>query len=222
LNTRWSSAATVLAGDYIFARAATFAAATDSVDLQSIFADTLATIVSGEINQLFNSRGEVSRNDYYKRIYAKTASLFQACTQCASLISPVNEIVVENMKSYGYEIGMAFQIVDDILDFTGEQTTVGKPVASDLRQGLVTLPAIYYAEAYPDDEDLKAVLSGKSEEAQIMRVVESIRGSGSIERSMEEAQKYVNRGINSLVDMPENEERQALIELAHYIVDRDI
>jgi geranylgeranyl pyrophosphate synthase len=222
LNTRWSSAATVLAGDYIFARAATFAAATDSVDLQSIFADTLATIVSGEINQLFNSRGEVSRNDYYKRIYAKTASLFQACTQCASLISPVNEIVVEKMKSYGYEIGMAFQIVDDILDFTGEQTTVGKPVASDLRQGLVTLPAIYYAEAYPDDEDLKVVLSGKSEEAQIMRVVESIRGSGSIERSLEEAQKYVNRGINSLVDMPENEERQALIDLAHYIVDRDI
>ena len=89
LNTRWSSAATVLAGDYIFARAATFAAATKSVDLQTIFANTLAIIVSGEITQLFNSRGRINRDDYYQRIYAKTASLFEACTHCASLISPV-------------------------------------------------------------------------------------------------------------------------------------
>ena len=160
LNTRWSPAATVLAGDYIFARAAGFAAATNKVELMAVFSETLATIVSGEITQLFNSRGKACREDYYKRIYAKTASLFRASTYCAALISPVDQPVVNAMESFGYEIGMAFQIVDDILDFTGEQTTVGKPVANDLRQGLVTLPAICFAENYPDNVDMQLVLNG--------------------------------------------------------------
>ena len=222
LNTRWSSAATVLAGDYIFARAATFAAATKSVDLQKIFADTLATIVSGEITQLFTSRGKINRADYYRRIYAKTASLFEACTHCASLISPVNSTIIEKMKTFGYEIGMAFQIVDDILDFTGDQTTVGKPVASDLRQGLVTLPAIYYAEANPDNVELKAVLNGNIDEDRMNRLVRLIRTSGAINKAMEEAKEFVARGIESISEMPDNEEHRALAALAHYIVDREI
>lgn len=222
LNTKWSSSATVLAGDYIFARAATFAAATNSVELQKIFANTLATIVSGEINQLFNSRGRVNRTDYYKRIYAKTASLFEACTECASIISPVDEPVILKLKTYGYEIGMAFQIVDDILDFTGEQTMVGKPVASDLRQGLVTLPTIYYAEEHPDDGNLAVVLNDHKLDDQMNHLVTSIRNSGAIQKSMNEAREFVERGIEAIADMPENKEHRALVELAHYIVDRDI
>jgi geranylgeranyl pyrophosphate synthase len=222
LNTRWSSAATVLAGDYIFARAATFAAATKSVDLQTIFADTLATIVSGEITQLFVSRGKANRDDYYKRIYAKTASLFKACTHCASLISPVDLSDVEKMKIFGYEIGMAFQIVDDILDFTGEQMMVGKPVASDLRQGLITLPAIYYAETYPNDANLEAVLNGNFNEDHMKHLVSSIRSSGAIQKAMEEAREFINRGINAIADFPDNQEHHALNELANYIIDREI
>jgi geranylgeranyl pyrophosphate synthase len=222
LNTRWSSAATVLAGDYIFARAATFAAETKSVELQKIFADTLATIVSGEIKQLFKSRGKVNRDDYYKRIYAKTASLFEACTHCASLISPVSISVVERMKKFGYEIGMAFQIVDDVLDFTGEQATVGKPVANDLRQGLVTLPAIYYSEENPDDANLKAVLSGDRHEDTMNQLIDTIRSSGAIQKAMEEAGKFVERGIAVIETLPDNEEHRALNALSYYIVDRDV
>lgn len=222
LNTRWSSAATVLAGDYIFARAATFAAETKSVELQTIFADTLATIVSGEITQLFKSRGRINRDDYYQRIYAKTASLFEACTQCASLISPVEEEIVNRMKTFGYEIGMAFQIVDDVLDFTGKQTMVGKPVASDLRQGLVTLPAIYYAEAFPDDENLKAYLNGLTGEEEMNQLVDSIRNSGAIQNAMKEARTFTERGIKAIDDLPDNKEHRALTELADYIVDREI
>ncbi|MFN2236097.1 MAG: polyprenyl synthetase family protein [Anaerolineales bacterium] len=222
LNTRWSSAATVLAGDYIFARAATFAAETKSVELQTIFANTLATIVSGEITQLFKSRGRINRGDYYQRIYAKTASLFEACTHCASLISPVDEEIITRMKTYGYEIGMAFQIVDDVLDFTGKQTTVGKPVASDLRQGLVTLPAIYYAETYPGDENLKAYLNGFVGDVEMNQLIESIRNSGAIQNAMEEAKAFTERGIKAIIDLPNNKEHRALTELADYIVDREI
>ena len=222
LNTRWSPGATVLAGDYIFARAAGFAASTNKIDLMRIFSETLATIVSGEITQLFNSRGKVSRDDYYKRIYAKTASLFRASTLCAAMISPVDESVVDSMETFGYEIGMAFQIVDDILDYTGEQATVGKPVASDLRQGLVTLPGIYYAEAYPDDENLQSILNGIYDDERMNLLVESIRKSGSIQQAMDEARQFVDRGIQAIADLPDNEEHRALVELAYYIVDRDI
>jgi len=223
LNTRWSAAATVLAGDYIFARAAGRAAATEEVELMSVFSETLGTIVGGEINQLFNSRGKVSRDDYYKRIYAKTASLFRASTYCAALISPVDEAVVSQMETFGYEIGMAFQIVDDILDFTSKQTTVGKPVASDLRMGLVTLPAIYYAESYPTDKDLQAILKGDyDDDVQMDQLVAAIRRSGAIHQAMDEAREFIDRGIKAIADLPNNKEHRALEELAYYIVDRDI
>src|SRR3989337_3925810 len=120
LNAHWTPAATVLTGDFIFARAAKLAASTDCLPLMKLFAETLAVIVNGELTQLFSSRGIASREDYDKRIYAKTASLFEMSSRAAAMISPVEEAVVENMLKFGRNIGMAFQIVDDILDFTGD------------------------------------------------------------------------------------------------------
>jgi len=223
VNAEWSPAATVLAGDYIFARAAKMAAQTDSVDVMQSFAEALATIVDGEITQMFTSRGIASREDYYQRIYAKTASMFVLATKSAALISECDEGTVEAMRIFGYEIGMAFQIVDDILDFTGEQEAVGKPVASDLRQGLVTLPAIYYQEGNPYDDDMKAVLSGEfADEERILRLVAAIRDSGSIQQVFEEARGYVERGLGHLGGMPKSVERDALYELGEYIVDRQV
>ncbi len=223
VNAQWSPAATVLAGDYIFARAAKMAAQTDSVEVMQSFAEALATIVDGEINQMFTSRGVASRENYYQRIYAKTASMFVLATKSAALISCCDEEVVDAMRKFGYEIGMAFQIVDDILDFTGEQEAVGKPVASDLRQGLVTLPAIYYQEGNPDDQDMKAVLNGEfADEVRMERLVKAIRGSGAIHDAFDEARGYVERGLEFLAQMPESGEREALFELGNYIVDRQL
>ena len=108
-----------------------------------LFADTLAIIVNGEITQLFASHGVASREDYYARIYAKTASMFELATAAAALLSPAPPEQIEVIRKFGYQLGMAFQIVDDVLDFTGEQSTIGKPVANDLRQGLITLPSIF-------------------------------------------------------------------------------
>jgi geranylgeranyl pyrophosphate synthase len=223
LNAQWSPAATVLTGDFIFACAARLAAETGSVAVMCLFAETLETIVGGEITQLFSSRGLASRENYDERIYAKTASLFEAAAASAALLSPVDEPVVEKTRRYGHDIGMAFQIVDDVLDFTGQQATVGKPVASDLRQGLVTLPALYYLETRPDDPDVQLVLSGSSPNGLVIeRLVESIRESGAIQRAMETARSYVESGLDCLVGMPENTQRQALESLARYIVDRQL
>ncbi|MBC8497242.1 MAG: polyprenyl synthetase family protein [Chloroflexi bacterium] len=223
VNAHWSPAATVLAGDYIFARAAELAARTDSVAVMQSFAETLATIVNGEITQMFTSRGVANREDYYQRIYAKTASMFVLATKSAALISQSDEKIIETIRQFGYEIGMAFQIVDDILDFTGDQEEVGKPVASDLRSGLVTLPAIYYRENNPDDQDMEAVLRGEyNNDGRMTQLVKAIRSSGAINQALDEARQYVERGLGFLEQMPDGIERQALLELGEYIIDRHL
>ena len=221
LNALWSPPATVLTGDFIFARAAKLAADTDHLPLMKIFAETLATIVNGELTQLFTARGLTSRENYYKRIYAKTASLLEMTTQAAAMISPVDESVIESMRMYGYYLGMAFQIVDDVLDFTGEQAEVGKPVGWDLLQGLVTLPAIYYAESHPDDPDVICLTSGcYTEQGRMERMVQTIRTSEGVAKSLEEATDYIDKAVGMLETMPDTSERQALEDLARFTVKR--
>ena len=183
----------------MFARAAKLAAESDNLLLMKLFADTLATIVNGELTQLFAARGVISRENYNKRIYAKTASLFEMTTQAAAMISPGQAGSVEIMRQFGYHLGMAFQIVDDILDFTGEQETVGKPVGSDLLQGLVTLPAIYYAEAHPYDPDVLCLTGGcYTEHERMERLVQSIRESDATTKSMKEAQAFMEKALEIL------------------------
>ena len=223
LNARWSPPATVLTGDFIFARAAKLAAETDHLPLMKLFAETLAVIVNGELTQLFSARGLTSRENYYKRIYAKTASLIEMTTRAAAMISPVDKTVVESMRVFGYNLGMAFQIADDVLDFTGEQGEVGKPVGSDLLQGLVTLPAIYYAEAHPDDPDVICLTSGcYSEHERMERLMETVRKSTGVKKSLDEAQEYIQKALQPLAGMPDGIERQALEDLARYTVARKI
>jgi geranylgeranyl pyrophosphate synthase len=223
LNARWSPAATVLTGDFLFARAAKLAAETDYLPLMNLFAETLATIVNGELTQMFSARGVIDRDNYYQRIYAKTASLFEMATLAAAMVATEEEEMRGSMKVFGYEVGMAFQIVDDILDFTGEESAVGKPIGSDLLHGLVTLPAIYYAEAHPNNEDVVSLPEGGWKNTErVQRLVDSIRQSPAIQQSMGEARQAVSRALKSLSDAPISPEREALENLAKFIVDRKI
>lgn len=223
LNAKWSPAATVLTGDFIFARAAKLAAETNSVEVMSLFAQTLATIVNGEITQLFVNHDPINRQDYFDRIYAKTASMFELASTAAAILSQVGEDAQEAMHNYGYEIGMAFQIVDDVLDFTGEQETVGKPVANDLRQGLITLPAIIYLETHPEDPNGHLFGIGNYfNEERVMGFAKAIRESSAIDKSLEEARTFAERGLKALATFPASPERKALEDLANFIVHRHL
>lgn len=223
LNARWSPAATVLTGDFLFARAAKLAAETDYLPLMKLFSETLATIVNGELTQMFSARGVIERDNYYERIYAKTASLFEMSSLAAAMVATEDEAMRTSMKSFGYEVGMAFQIVDDILDFTGEQSAVGKPIGSDLLNGLVTLPAIYYAEEYPEDEDVLSLPNGGWKDTErVQRIVDNIRKNAAIEKAMEEARQSVSRALSALEEAPTSPERAALEDLARFIVDRKV
>jgi geranylgeranyl pyrophosphate synthase len=224
LNSRWSPGATVLTGDFIFAAAAKLAAETNSIRTMKAFAQTLTIIVNGEVNQMFSGRCTANRQDYYRRIYAKTASLFETAAETAALISRVDDTIVEKIKHFGYSIGMAFQIIDDILDFTGEQEKLGKPVGSDLRQGLVTLPVIYFVELHPDSPKSKELLSGNcfTDDDQIKELVNAIRNSKAIDLAFKEAVDFVDKGLIELRTLPECPERKSIEDLAEYIVKRSL
>ena len=222
LNAMWNSAATVLTGDYLFARAAAFAAETKSVRVVSIFAQTLMTICSGELNQIFsNEGGQPTRDYYYQRIYSKTASLFAASTEAGAVLGGATQTETQALRDYGHNLGMAFQIVDDILDFAGNEGDLGKPVGSDLRQGIITLPAICFLEAHPEDGTVARVLRGRGEgDDEVRAAVEAIKKSGAIESSTAEAKTFAARSRDALSVLPHNEYRQAMLDLADFVVER--
>lgn len=222
LNSQWSPGATVLTGDFLFACSARLAASTNSIAVMDQFAQTLTTIVNGEITQLFTSRCLASRPDYYQRIYAKTASLFESATCLPVFLTESSEEMTEGMRRFGRNLGMAFQIVDDILDFTGQQATTGKPVGEDLSQGLVTLPALIYIEAHPEDEDGRRLLAGECiSEAGLNAFMAAILEGDAISKSRQEAGKYLNDALEELKRLPAGTERQLLEDVARYIVERN-
>jgi geranylgeranyl pyrophosphate synthase len=220
LNAIWNSGATVLAGDFLFALAASLAAEAENVRVMSIFAQGLTTICRGELRQIFNSRGRLpTREEYYQRIYSKTASLFAASTEAGAVLSGAPEPEVQALREYGRTLGMAFQIVDDVLDFVGDERELGKPVGSDLSQGIVTLPALYFHEMHPADEALIKVLNAPCEE-EVKAVVAAIKESGAVESALDEARTFTQRSRESLQILPHNEYRQAMLDLANYVVER--
>ncbi|MEW5988581.1 MAG: polyprenyl synthetase family protein [Chloroflexota bacterium] len=222
LNATWSPGATILTGDFIFARAAQLAAATQSVRVMSLFAETLMVICNGELRQLFEGRaGERVRPAYYERIYAKTGSLFALASEAAAVLSTTDETLIAQMRDLGKHLGMAFQIVDDILDFAGEESAVGKPVGSDLRQGLVTLPTLCFLERYPADGRVLDVLDGhRRDPERLERAIQAIRTSEAMALSLDEARLFTNKARATLEHLPAGQSRQALSDLAGYLVER--
>ncbi len=221
LNATWTPGATILVGDYLFSRAADLAAQTDNIRVMRIFARTLMTISTGELGQLFESGRGVTREAYYRRIYAKTASMFELATEAAGVLIGAPEDQVRVLRDFGRDLGLAFQIVDDALDFTGDPAEVGKPVGSDLRHGIVTLPALAYREAHPEDERLDALLrNGHGDDEQVAGIVEAIRRSDAMRAALNEAREHARRSQRALSYLPDGSARQAMWEIAEYVIDR--
>ncbi len=230
LNARWSAGATVLTGDYLFARAASLAASTDHVRVMRIFSNALMTICSGELRQIFD-RGKLPRLDseqawqtalerYDQRIHAKTASLFAASTEAAAVLSNAPEAEIIALRDYGQLLGAGFQIVDDVLDFEGKEETLGKPVGGDLREGIVTLPTMYYLRDHPEDDRIARVLQDSRDEDLVRDVVAAIRESGAVTQALNRARGLIRQGQAALQVLPAGKSRTVLHELADYSVDR--
>ena len=224
LNSKWSPAATVLTGDFMFAKAAKLAADTDSIPVMKLFANTLGTIVNGEIAQMFSSHCMGDINLYYDRIYAKTASLFETSTTAAAIISNADLSQKEYLRQFGYELGIAFQIIDDVLDFTSNQEKLGKPVGGDLRLGLITLPAILYFANNPTEELSQEFFNYDCNPPLnvLEALIQNIRNSSAIQESFEKANAHIENCLVALHQLPPSIERDALEELACFVTQRSV
>ena len=230
LNASWSPGATVLTGDYLFARSAVLAAETENARVVTIFAETLTTICGGELRQVFDRHSiprvasdqewEEALRRYDQRIHAKTASLFSAATEAAAVLSSAPESQATALRDYGHYLGMGFQIMDDVLDFEGEEQVLGKPVGSDLREGIVTLPALYYLRAHPDDRRIPAAVHDGADDQAVRDVVSAVCRSGATAQAMERARCFVARSQVALGALPEGEPRRTMHDLAEYTIAR--
>lgn len=227
LNARWTPGATVLTGDYVFARAAYLVSQTDNVRLMRRFAETLMVICNGEVRQMFDGRhGQLSRREYERRIYAKTASLIVLSAEAGAILAAADGETTKALQIYGERLGLAFQIVDDVLDFVADEGTLGKPVGSDLRQGLVTLPLLFFLETDPDHAAVCRALQGNPPEEVVQEAVRAVIASPAIEEALKVARWHVGRAKEALnkFQIPNQEGRQvyltALLELADFTVRR--
>lgn len=218
----WGEEPAVLMGDYLFAKAGEFVSDTRNPAVIKRFSQTLATISSGELSQFFGAFNLVqTRQQYFERISRKTASLFYLATESGAILSDAPEKSVEALKEYGNNLGIAFQIVDDILDFIGTEEELGKPVGSDLSQGTLTLPAMLLLERYPENNPVKKIFeSHKNIPKNRELAIEMIRNSPIVDECYAVASEYCVKARQNLSLLPENATRQSLIHLTDYVVVR--
>ncbi|MCK4961221.1 MAG: polyprenyl synthetase family protein [Anaerolineales bacterium] len=217
----WGEEPAILLGDYLFAKAGEFVSDTQNPRVIKLFSQTLATISSGELNQFFSAYNlKQSREQYFKKIFGKTASLFSLATESGAILSGAPEKSIKILRDYGHSLGIAFQVVDDILDFIGTEEELGKPVGSDLAQGTLTLPAMLLLERCPEDNPVKRLFDNRNDQGNIKEAIELIRNSPIVDECYTVASEYCARACQNINQLPANSSRDALRQLAEYVVAR--
>jgi len=221
INKVWDDDKAILLGDYLIAKSEELAATTQNLQVIRLFAQTLMTIASGELAQSFGAFNlEQTRQHYLHRIVSKTASLFSLATESGAILSQAPEKSVRVLREYGYNLGIAFQIVDDIMDFIGTEEEMGKPVGSDLAQGTLTLPAMLLLERYPENNPVKELFENRDWQGNIKRAIELVRSSSIAQECYTAASDYCAKACRNLNLLPDNASRRSLIDLADYVVER--
>ncbi|MFN2114180.1 MAG: polyprenyl synthetase family protein [Anaerolineae bacterium] len=222
LNQRWSASATVLAGDWLFARAARFVAETEHVGVVKVFSRTLGALTDGELRQLLGRSGVPTMDEYQNRIYSKTASLFEAATESSGHLLAASDGEIAALAEFGRELGNAFQIIDDILDFTGDEALLGKPVGNDLRSGTVTLPAMLHLTANPGAAPWLEGSETDHTPYQVDELVQAVRGdAAALSASRDAARRSAERAVQALDALAGSPARDSLAGFAEYALDRE-
>lgn len=221
VNSLWGEGIAVLLGDYLFSVSADLVCSIGNFKVMRMFAQTLTEISGGQLRETFSAYSwKRNREDYYEQIYSKTASLFTAATGTGSVLSEAPEEAVAALTSYGKNLGMAFQVVDDILDFTGDAKEMGKPVGSDLLQGTLTLPAIMLMEQHPELTLVQEIFDQRGDRQKVDRVIEMVRSSSILDECYKIAADFCGKARRDLDGLPDKPSRKSLQGLADYVIER--
>jgi octaprenyl-diphosphate synthase len=223
INKIWGTDKAIIFGDYLFAKAAEYAVDTGSLRVVRLFSKTLEAISYGELKQGFSAFNlDQTYDQYIERISGKTAALFALSTEGGAILSGAPEESIQILSDYGLNLGISFQIVDDIFDFIGTEKDLGKPVGSDLAQGTVTLPTLLLLERYPEDNPVKRVFRNEGDkDRNVQQAIEMVRHSDIVDECYKKASDYSARASCDLDKLPDTPSRQALFTMAEYVVKRD-
>lgn len=228
-NSKWGNAPSVLVGDFLYSRAFQMMVAIGDMKVMSILSNTTNTIAEGEVQQLINAGdASLSEEQYFDVIHKKTAVLFEAACETAAVLSKDDEKLQEELRQYGYHLGMAFQLIDDALDYTGSSEELGKNVGDDLTEGKPTLPLIQAMQtAKAEDSHLIAetIRSGlshdnNSDSKTLDKIIGIIQSSGAIAYTNTKAEEHVEKAKQALHSLGESKYKDALLELADFSIGR--
>jgi octaprenyl-diphosphate synthase len=222
-NALFGNAASVLVGDFVYSRAFQMMVAVGDMRVMQILADATNVIAEGEVLQLLNMHDpDVTEERYLQVIRSKTAKLFEAAAQLGALVAGASENAAEAAAEYGRSLGTAFQLIDDVLDYSGNAADIGKNVGDDLREGKPTLPLIYLMEhgAAAQRELVRACIEN-GDEKHFDEILAAITSSGALDYTKREAEKAAQRATESITALPDSEFKDSLLQLCAFAVDRN-
>lgn len=219
VNTLFGNRIAVLAGDFLFAQSSWYLANLDNLQVVKLLSEVIRDFAEGEIQQgLSCFDTDVTLKKYLQKSYFKTASLIANSGKAAAVLSDVGEKVADKIYSYGRNLGLAFQIVDDIFDFTASEAILGKPTASDLASGIITAPVLF---AMTEKPSLKIFIEREfSEEGDLEQALELVHNSDGIEKSRALAYQYSQLALQDLDCLPKSSATDSLVELTDYVLSR--
>ncbi len=222
-NALFGNAASVLVGDFLYSRAFQMMVAVQDMRVMEILSDATNVIAEGEVLQLMNCNDpDISVDDYLKVIRFKTAKLFEAATQLGAVISKAPPEVEQALATYGMHLGTAFQLIDDVLDYSGDSGQTGKNVGDDLAEGKPTLPLLYAMSHGTEDQAQlirTAIENGNADHFQA--ILDIIRATGALDHTRRQAEAEAQTARAAISILPDSEYKQALIELSAFAVNRD-
>ena len=225
VHSRWGNDITVLLGDYLYIKSMAMALTQDSLAIVRVLCDVTLHMIEGELYQLTKTGDvDIPEEEHFEIIRRKTAFLFGGCAQIGGMLGKMPPDREMALRDYGFNLGIAFQLVDDLLDYTADQAALGKPIGGDLREGKVTLPIILLLQRGGDEADalVRSVVQERAVTTEQWReLLALLREHRSTELAYERAVEYANRAKGCLAAFPPGVERDALMALPDYVLARD-
>jgi octaprenyl-diphosphate synthase len=225
VHSRWGNDITVLLGDYLYIKSMALALTYDTLDIVRLLCDVTLRMIEGELYQLTkNGDADITEEQHFDIIRRKTAYLFGGCAQIGGMLGKVSEEQAQALREYGFNLGIAFQLVDDLLDFTGDAGALGKPIGADLREGKMTLPLIHLLQQREEvgERIVRDIIASRSvSEAQWSELLRILKEHRSTDYAYRRASEFAERAKKPLYAFPPSSERNALLALPDYVLSRD-
>lgn len=225
-HSRWGNDITVLMGDYLYIRSMALALTQDTLEVVRLLCDVTLKMIEGELFQLTKAGdADITEEEHFEIINRKTAHLFSGCAEIGGLLGTCTQEQREALRLYGFNLGLAFQIVDDVLDYTAEEEALGKPIGGDLREGKVTLPVIFMLQKADDSTRalVREVVTSRQVTPEAWKVIkDQLTRHGAVEQAYQRSVTYATEAKRAMTSaFPPSAERESLVALCDYVLSRD-